>query len=442
MATTPNLGLQTCDSASGSNIKFLDFRIAIAGTSSNMSVIDNAYGVMLNAIGAIRSNSSYSINGAFVSTNYYTATVSSLTTYSTGMIINLKLDITNTGSTTININSIGVKTLKKVNASGTLENLSNGVLVANRYYTFIYDGTYFVLINSVSDQVIVSGSPDNYVTISGSNTVIDSGIPILSGITAGSYNTVEVDLYGRITSGSVLLAGGHIIQFNSTVFPNRSKLTFTGGAINIVDDGGNDQTVLTVPSTQKTLTRPDTGAFGSWVNQGDTTLSDSNDGPGGIYLSTSGSVLGISGVYKAVPASPYEVICSISFLTMDNIGDVKMFFGWRDSATSALSGITMSSDAVIDIEKWTDESTVDTSYITPITNSRFANAGIVWIKLYYNDTTVRKISLSYDGRIWVDVHSIAYNDYITPTDIIMGLISNTTTIESKLILYSYLEQGV
>lgn len=55
---------------------------------------------------------------------------------------------TNTGSTTLNVNSLGAKTLKKSNGS---TNLSGNEILAGQYYVVRYDGTNLILCESVTD---------------------------------------------------------------------------------------------------------------------------------------------------------------------------------------------------------------------------------------------------------------------------------------------------
>jgi hypothetical protein len=205
MAKTTNLGLSIYSEASGSATNFSVFRGAVAGNTSNMTIIDNFAGETSASILSLQANAFTHVPASYISTNYYEANVSTITSYVTNMLINLKLNESITGSTTINISELGVKTLKKVNVEGNLGDLASGDLKKNRNYLFKYDGTYFVLIGSnLADQISVSGSPLNYTAISASGVLCDSGVPILNGITTGSFNKVEVDAYGRITAGSVV----------------------------------------------------------------------------------------------------------------------------------------------------------------------------------------------------------------------------------------------
>ena len=250
MTTTDNLGLSVYSEASGSATNFLQWRLAVAGTTtSNMEIIDNFAGETSASILSLQANAFTNVNASYISSNYYEATVGSITSYVTNMLINLKLNASITGSTTININAFGTKTLKKVNVEGTLSDLSSGDLKLNRYYLFVYNGTYFVLIgSSIADQVSITGTALNFVSISGSNVLVDSTVPVLTGVTSGSYNRVDIDVYGRVTGGSqvtyqeVSTITGSSVMSNttgSTVKHNASGVTSGSYATVIVDTFGH-----------------------------------------------------------------------------------------------------------------------------------------------------------------------------------------------------------
>jgi len=226
MAVTTNLGLSIYDTASGSATTFLTFRLAVAGNSSNMSIIDDWAGGISGSILSLQANSLFAVEATRISGNYYESSVAGITSYLSDSMINLQIDVTNTGITTININSLGVVTLKKVDVSGNLVDLDSGDLKAARYTLFIYDGTYYVMIGTTTaDQVSISGTSNYLVSISASNTLTNSGVSAssilseisgsgvmstttgssvkhnVSGITSASYDRIIVDAYGHVTSG-------------------------------------------------------------------------------------------------------------------------------------------------------------------------------------------------------------------------------------------------
>jgi len=85
--------------------------------------------------------------------------------------------------------------------------LISGDLLKDLYYYFVYDGTNFVLMNQLAEHITISGSPSNFISISASNVLQDSGVPILIDVTTGSYNQIEIDEYGRVTTGSFISGG-------------------------------------------------------------------------------------------------------------------------------------------------------------------------------------------------------------------------------------------
>lgn len=59
-----------------------------------------------------------------------------------------KPDTSNTGACTLNINSKGAKTIKKISSSGLIDTIT-GDIIANGIYELVYDGTYLILMNPV-----------------------------------------------------------------------------------------------------------------------------------------------------------------------------------------------------------------------------------------------------------------------------------------------------
>ena len=90
MTTTENLGLNLYDLPSGSATTFLDFRLAIAGNLSNMTIIDTYAGDASGSISSLRSSVYKFVAGTEITTNLYHATVATITSYATNMIIILR----------------------------------------------------------------------------------------------------------------------------------------------------------------------------------------------------------------------------------------------------------------------------------------------------------------------------------------------------------------
>jgi len=171
--STPNLGLVLYNSSTDSAEYFSNFRAVIAGTSlsSNFYKIDTAYGSMQTEIDDIQAGAYFTL-ASYISANYYEATVTGVTAYNTGMKIILSLDTASAGTVTLNINSLGIKSVMKINSAGTPVNISAGELMVGKYYFFAYDGTRWVWVEANSaDQIYIPGSSGNVVTVGSGNTL-------------------------------------------------------------------------------------------------------------------------------------------------------------------------------------------------------------------------------------------------------------------------------
>lgn len=183
---TPNLSLVLYDNGVDAGLTFNAFRTDIAGSAvtSNFYKIDTAVGTNITNIGTHTSQIASLMNGKMAvlvsairsSPGVYAKTgLTEVVSYVTGMSIILKLDITSTGATTLNINSLGAKSVMKVNTAGTHVDITGGELVAGKYYLFMYDGTRFVWVGAtVADQIYITGTSGNFVKVNSDNTLADS----------------------------------------------------------------------------------------------------------------------------------------------------------------------------------------------------------------------------------------------------------------------------
>lgn len=80
------------------------------------------------------------------SANAYTATINGITSYTEGLAVAIKINVTNTDPSTLNINGLGAKSIKKPNGN----DVAAGNLKAGSIYTLRYNGTNFILQGSDS----------------------------------------------------------------------------------------------------------------------------------------------------------------------------------------------------------------------------------------------------------------------------------------------------
>lgn len=114
--------------------------------------------------------------GVASGTNTYTVTLSpAITEYTTGLFINVKFTNANTSSSpTLNCNSLGAKNILSIDSSSVY----GGQIDGSSIYSLLYDGTNFILLNSISwddlrivartttDQTIITGVTSNQITYS------------------------------------------------------------------------------------------------------------------------------------------------------------------------------------------------------------------------------------------------------------------------------------
>ncbi len=106
----------------------------------------------------------YAADGGSANT-YTAALVPTLGAYKTGLVVNVTIANTSTGASTLNVNGLGAKTIKKLN--GTTD-ITKGDLVAGGVYRFIYDGTNFAVEVPVQ---YANGILSNVAGNSGNNVI-------------------------------------------------------------------------------------------------------------------------------------------------------------------------------------------------------------------------------------------------------------------------------
>jgi len=191
--------------------------------------------------------------------------------YTAGMKVSFKASATNTGATTINVNGLGVKDIKK----SVTNNLTSGDIVTNGVYEITYDGTNFQINSSalsIANQKVIGSSVLTAINSSSiTTTVITHGlgvIPRVIRLTASrSYgaNNLGTLSYGMAvvnTSGTVTFQKTHT---QTTQSGGSSQTYFDGSGIAIIAGATSQSATLTIgtiTSTQMTITCPAVG-FGT-----------------------------------------------------------------------------------------------------------------------------------------------------------------------------------
>jgi len=179
------------------------------------------------------------VNASGVS-NSYTALIKGLNNYVEGLALSVKIPIQNTGSSTININELGAKTI----VDGKGKAIKSGCLIAGGIYTLRFDGTNFFLQGGEGGEY---GTADK--------------AQVLTGYTLGTENGV---ILGTMPN-----------QTNATTTANRNA-------------SGSGYLEIS----------PAAGYYDGSTNS-KTKISDSNFIPSNIKNGT--SIFGITGTYESAP---------------------------------------------------------------------------------------------------------------------------------------------
>ncbi|MBE3085089.1 MAG: hypothetical protein IMZ64_02600 [Bacteroidetes bacterium] len=202
--TTPILGLTLYDSTTDQAVLFATYRAQISGpaTSSNLYKIDTEIGDIQTDITALQAfKGAIPVPAAYISANYYEATgITSITSYTSGTVIILSLDTTSSGTVTLNINSLGTKSVMKTNSAGAIINLIGTDLVINRDYLFRYDGTrwLWVSMSSLATGAEIDTGTDDIKSVT-PKAIVDSAITTASKSQTFTNKTLGTTQLGEVS---------------------------------------------------------------------------------------------------------------------------------------------------------------------------------------------------------------------------------------------------
>ena len=172
---------------------------------------------------------------------YVVALSPAATAYATGMEVRFKAGASNTTTSTINVNSLGVKTI--LTRAGA--NLAANDILAGQIVTLVYDGTYFQHISALSAAEVTAtqcaeslrGSAQQYAadTNNTANTYVATLAPVATAYTTGMVVRFKTGAAGASTGASTLNVNGlgtKAVQKNSAAL--------------VAGDIGNNQLVTAI----------------------------------------------------------------------------------------------------------------------------------------------------------------------------------------------------
>lgn len=199
----------------------------------------------------INSKSDLQLLTTAAGTDTYTVT-GSIASYATGFGIFVKFTNANTGASTLNVNSLGAKSIKKNGSS----DVASGDINAGQGFLLIYDGTNFIIIGSVGGGVgsqDLQSVLDEGSTATGPMNVSDSGI----GIEINGGNATLGQLSG--SAGGAFMAE----DFGAKILTDRSGPDPAEGSLYIVGSDGWIDELAIGSSGQALLSNGTTAAWGA-----------------------------------------------------------------------------------------------------------------------------------------------------------------------------------
>lgn len=273
----------------------------------------------------------------------------SLAAYAAGQSFRFKAAGTNTGATTININSLGAKAIQK-----NLAALVAGDITANDIVEIVYDGTQFQMVSPARTHVFTAGSipfsaldPD--FLDDATEVVITATDNILLGDVSDSGNTkrdtvqgvldlVAPDLAGK--ADTVILAGDKI-TFYDVSDSNNPKTDTVQGILDLVpavftsgvvaNASGTSVTFSSIPSGVKGITIILSALSTNGTEDIEVALGDS----GGIETSGyAGSISRIGAAAVSSAVGPTDAFTIINDMAASNVCHGIIDLSLIDSSTN------------------------------------------------------------------------------------------------------------
>ena len=139
-----------------------------------------------------------------IGTNTYTSTIAGITTLTEGFSIKIKFTNANTGASTLNINSLGAKSILKGNGSA----LSSGNIKAGQICNLVYNGLNFQLLGEGGEYGTATASDVLSGRTIGTDTgIIEGTIPIKEAATITPGTVSQAIAAGQYLKGIQTIAG-------------------------------------------------------------------------------------------------------------------------------------------------------------------------------------------------------------------------------------------
>lgn len=221
-------------------------------------------------------------------TTYTCSPTPAATAYDDGMIISFMPDVTNTGSSTVNVNGLGAKTIQKL-VSGTLTNVAAGDLDSDVPYLLTYNGTVFVVSSGDVQWGDITGTLSNQTDLQSAldAKVATADLASQAEAEAGTNNTKWMSPLRTAQAISALDFSGLIVTKTDTdeltisagLAMIGSASAITASAQTVTNTGGNGNVYIYVSSAGVLSAGRSAGVTGITCSAGCTDVGVISDFP-------------------------------------------------------------------------------------------------------------------------------------------------------------------
>lgn len=220
------------------------------------------------------------------------------------------------------------------------------------------------------------------------------------------------------TRGDIVIRNASNVTDRLGVGSSGDVLTSDGTDVAWAAPAGGGSSYTGVGSTERALVDP-TGLSWSWTNQGSATIT------------TYGASLGLHDPAgssdshrirkKLVPSKPYTIYVHFNPAYIPK-NTTAMSVGWFQSSDGHFTGLNQYwfNGTGMGVGKSATNYAFTADYITAVATVDYFK----WVKLTDASGGNRTVSVSRDGHEWILVHSVATDDFITPTHVYFSCTAN------------------
>lgn len=281
--------------------------------------------------------------------------------YTTGMVVNFKANTANTGAATLNVNSLGAKTIKK----NKDQDLSDNDIKSGQIVTVVYDGTNFQMQSQLANSGVTTGGTE---TITGAKDFTGNSTH------AGNETFSGSTLFTGNTIAKLFAPQGFLINGKISPSVSGNNLTVAIKTLAGADPSATDPIYVRIGDTVRSITSAlsvTANAATNWFNAGSSAIA-TYEQDYFVYLgynTTDGVVLGFSRIPGATQYGDFSTTstndryCRISTITNAASTDYYEVVGRFSATLSAGAGYTWS------VPTYTAANLIQ----RPIYNGRFTN---------------------------------------------------------------------